>query len=264
MSEATTAQRRSELTARVGSGVAMAAVALLAIWAGSVPFWLLVAAASAVMVVEWFALFHADRWQLTLALVGLVLALLIMGWNAMDSRSGTILLATLGIVAAVAAATRNMKLAGGLAYAALPALALLWIRARPDTGAELTLWTMAVVWATDIGAFFAGRRFGGLKLAPTISPGKTWAGLFGGMIAAGLIGAGSGILLYLQPITLWLGIPLAVLAQAGDLFESALKRRAGVKDSGQILPGHGGVLDRLDGLVPVAVLVALLVLTGVL
>jgi phosphatidate cytidylyltransferase len=121
-----------------------------------------------------------------------------------------------------------------------------------------------VVWATDIGAFFAGRRFGGLKLAPTISPSKTWSGLFGGMIAAGLIGAGLGVMLELPLITAWLGVPLAVVAQMGDLFESALKRRAGVKDSGHILPGHGGVLDRLDGLVPVAVLVAVLLVAGAL
>src|SRR4051812_39724920 len=179
MSEATTAARRSELAARVGSGAAMLAVALLAIWLGGVPFWLLVSAASIVMLIEWFGLVGASRWQLTLAMVGLALALLIFGWNALDSRSGTVLLVTLGIVAAVAAATRNLKLAAGIAYASLPGLSLLAIRALPDaplaqpgvaTGFGLTLWTMAIVWATDIGAYFAGRRFGGLKLAPTISP----------------------------------------------------------------------------------------------
>jgi phosphatidate cytidylyltransferase len=264
MSDATTAAHRSELAARVGSGAAMLTVALLAIWLGGLPFWLLVSAASIVMLIEWFGLVGASRWQLTLALVGLTLALLISGWNALDSRSGTVLLATLGIIAAVAAATRNVRLAGGVAYAGLPGLALLAIRAVPDLGFGLTLWTMAVVWATDIGAFFAGRRFGGLKLAPTISPSKTWSGLFGGMIAAGLIGAGLGVVLELPLITAWLGVLLAVVAQIGDLFESSLKRRAGVKDSGHILPGHGGVLDRLDGLVPVAVLVALLLVAGAL
>jgi len=91
MSEATTAARRSELAARVGSGAAMLAVALLAIWLGGVPFWLLVSAASIVMLIEWFGLVGASRWQLTLALVGLALALLISGWNALDSRSGTVL-----------------------------------------------------------------------------------------------------------------------------------------------------------------------------
>jgi len=264
MNEATTAARRSELAARVGSGAAMLAVALLAVWLGGVPFWLLVSAAAIIMLIEWFGLVGASRWQLILALVGLTLALLISGWNALDSRSGTVLMATLGIVAALAAATRNVKLAAGVAYVGLPALAVLAIRAVPDKGFDLTLWTMAVVWATDIGAFFAGRRFGGLKLAPTISPSKTWAGLFGGMIAAGLIGAGLGVLRELPLITSWLGVPLAMVAQMGDLFESALKRRAGVKDSGNILPGHGGVLDRLDGLVPVAVLVALLLAAGAL
>lgn len=264
MTDAMATQRRSDLPTRVASGIAMLAVALGAIWLGGVPFWLLVSAVSLVMLVEWYGLVGAERWQLILALVGLALALLIAGWNEMASRSGVVVVAAIGIVAAVAAATRNVKLAAGLAYAALPALALLAIRALPEGGFGLALWTMAVVWATDIGAFFAGRRIGGLKLAPTISPSKTWAGLIGGMVAAGLVGAGLGILLELPLATVWLGVPLAVVAQLGDLFESALKRRAGVKDSGHLLPGHGGVLDRLDGLVPVAILVSLLLVVHAL
>ena len=124
------------------------------------------------------------------------------------------------------------------AYAGLPALALLAIRADSDIGFGLTLWTMAVVWATDIGAYFSGRRFGGLKLAPKISPGKTWVGLFGGMLAAGLVGAALAIFLVpARNACFWLGIPLAVAAQLGDLFESWLKRRVGVKDSGHWIPG---------------------------
>ena len=144
--------------------------------------------------------------------------------------------------------------ASGFLYALIPALALLWIRERDAHGLELLIWVFIVTWSTDIGAYFAGRRFGRRKLAPAISPGKTVEGLYGGIAAATLLGGawalatGPGVaLLALAPV-------LAVAAQAGDLFESGMKRRAGVKDSGTWLPGHGGVLDRLDGLVPVAVL----------
>jgi phosphatidate cytidylyltransferase len=145
---------------------------------------------------------------------------------------------------------------GGFVYALLPALGLLWIRERDEHGLYLLIWVFIVTWSTDIGAYFAGRTFGKRKLAPTISPNKTVEGLFGGIAAATVLGGawvlatGLGIaLLALAPV-------LAVAAQAGDLFESGMKRRAGVKDSGTWLPGHGGALDRLDGLVPVAVLTA--------
>ena len=150
----------------------------------------------------------------------------------------------------------------GFVYAVLPAISLLWIRERDVHGLELLLWTLLVTWSTDIGAYFAGRRFGRRRLAPAISPGKTIEGLYGGIAAATLIGGawvlenGLGMpLLLLAPI-------FAVAAQGGDLFESGMKRRAGVKDSGAWLPGHGGVLDRLDGLVPVAVLTAAAQLVG--
>ena len=150
----------------------------------------------------------------------------------------------------------------GIIYAILPAISLLWIRERDAHGLELLVWTFLVTWSTDIGAYFAGRRFGKRKLAPSISPGKTVEGLYGGIAAATLIGGawvlatGLGLpLLALAPV-------MALAAQAGDLFESSMKRGAGVKDSGTWLPGHGGVLDRLDGLVPVAVLTALAQLIG--
>ncbi|RYY38980.1 MAG: phosphatidate cytidylyltransferase, partial [Sphingomonadales bacterium] len=120
-------------------------------------------------------------------------------------------------------------------------------------------WAMALVWACDIGAYFAGRTIGGPKLMPSVSPNKTWAGLVGGVSAAAVFGL--VLTMWGLPMLLALATPvLAVLAQAGDLYESHLKRRAGVKDSGSVLPGHGGVLDRLDGLVPVAPVAALLVL----
>jgi phosphatidate cytidylyltransferase len=150
----------------------------------------------------------------------------------------------------------------GFIYALLPALALLWIRERDAHGLELLLWTFLVTWSTDIGAYFAGRRFGRRKLAPAISPAKTIEGLYGGIAAAALV-AGAWVLANHLGLALLILAPIfALAAQAGDLFESGLKRRAGVKDSGSWLPGHGGVLDRLDGLVPVAVLTAAAQLLG--
>ena len=152
--------------------------------------------------------------------------------------------------------------AGGFVYALLPALALLWIRDRAEHGLALLLWVFIVTWATDIGAYLVGRSFGRTKLAPSISPGKTVEGLYGGMAGATILG-GAWVLLTRLNITLLALAPLlALAAQGGDLFESWMKRRAGVKDSGRLLPGHGGLFDRLDGLVPVAVLTAAVQLAG--
>jgi phosphatidate cytidylyltransferase len=152
--------------------------------------------------------------------------------------------------------------ASGFVYALLPALALLWVRERDLHGLELLLWVFLVTWSTDIGAYFTGRRFGRRKVAPSISPGKTVEGLYGGIAAATLIGGAWVFAADLGKPLLALAPLFAVAAQAGDLFESWMKRRAGVKDSGTWLPGHGGVLDRLDGLVPVAVLTSLAQLGG--
>ncbi|HEX6660960.1 MAG TPA: phosphatidate cytidylyltransferase [Sphingomicrobium sp.] len=150
----------------------------------------------------------------------------------------------------------------GFFYALLPAISLLWIRERDVQGLDLLLWVFIVTWSTDIGAYFVGRAIGRTKLAPSISPGKTVEGLIGGVLAAALLGGAwvfnenlSRNLLILAPL-------FALAAQAGDLFESWIKRRVGVKDSSHWLPGHGGLLDRLDGMVPVAVLTALVQLSG--
>ena len=145
----------------------------------------------------------------------------------------------------------------GFAYALVPALALLWLRDRAPQGLELVFWVFIVTWTTDIGAYFAGRAIGGPKLAPAISPNKTWAGLAGGMVSAGLAGWAWTEYVMLPAALIWLAPVFAVAAQGGDLFESWLKRRCGAKDSGTMLPGHGGILDRLDGLVVVATLTAL-------
>lgn len=157
----------------------------------------------------------------------------------------------------------------GFFYCLLPAVSLLWIRERAEyagigTGFDLLIWVFLVVWSTDIGAYFAGRAIGGPKLAPAVSPNKTIAGLIGGVICAAVLAGAWVYHAQLPAKLLWLAVIFAVAAQIGDLFESGLKRRAGVKDSGTWLPGHGGLLDRLDGLVPVAVLTALLMVMGAL
>ncbi len=147
----------------------------------------------------------------------------------------------------------------GVLYLGLNLLALIWLRSQPEIGRDLTFFLLLSVWAVDTGAYFAGRLIGGPKLAPRFSPSKTWAGLFGGMAAAAAIGllwafiAGAR-----QPqLALLLGPLIAVIAQTGDIMESALKRRAGAKDSGTLIPGHGGILDRIDGLLLAAPFFAL-------
>jgi phosphatidate cytidylyltransferase len=144
------------------------------------------------------------------------------------------------------------------AYGLAALLALLWLRHQPAFGRETILWVLICIWATDIGAYFVGRTAGGAKLAPRISPGKTWSGLIGGMAWAAVASAVTGYAFGLgETVHLAIaGAALAVVGQAGDLLESAAKRRAGVKDSGRLIPGHGGLLDRIDGLMAVLVAVA--------
>ena len=143
-------------------------------------------------------------------------------------------------------------------YALAALVSLLWLRHQPMLGRETVVWIVLCVWATDIGAYFVGRSAGGAKLAPRISPGKTWSGLLGGMAWAAVGSAAIGYAFGLgETVSLAaIGAGLAVVDQIGDLAESAVKRRAGVKDSGKLIPGHGGLLDRVDGLVAVLVAVA--------
>jgi phosphatidate cytidylyltransferase len=145
-------------------------------------------------------------------------------------------------------------------YAVAAVICLLWLRHQPGTGRETVLWIVVCVWAADTGAYFLGTIAGGAKLAPSISPSKTWSGLIGGMCWAAVASALMGLIFHLgESISLALiGVTLAVVDQAGDLVESAAKRKAGVKDSGRLIPGHGGLLDRVDGLVACLVAVALI------
>jgi phosphatidate cytidylyltransferase len=236
----------------------MVAVAIAALWFGDIVFWILCSVLGLFMMAEWADLDGASSSQKRLAQFALSVPLAIMAPIA----AGPDFFA-LGLIAAAAffivIAHRRPTLALGAIYVGLPILALLLIR-NQEEGLVFTFWALALVWVCDIGAYFSGRAIGGPKLAPAISPNKTLAGLAGGVLLAGAFGAAMHVL-YGLPWRLTLATPvLAIVAQGGDLFESWLKRRAGVKDSGTLLPGHGGILDRLDGLVPVAPLAALLVI----
>jgi len=143
----------------------------------------------------------------------------------------------------------------------LGAIAGLWF-IRDRLGVTAALWVFGMVWATDIGAYFAGRAFGGARLAPKISPSKTWSGLIGGMMAALIASATIGDRAGIIGVPLWIGLFMGLLSQLGDLGESWMKRRAGVKDSGKLIPGHGGLFDRVDGLLPVALLLGALAFFG--
>jgi phosphatidate cytidylyltransferase len=267
---------QSDLLTRFAAGVVMIAVACTAIYVGGWLFRLLVAAGAAVMILEWGDMHRLKRGYSYFAL-GLLAATLLGATEYLypvAEVEDPILAATFyegwpGFVAVVAAAllttlaSRRPSLGWGMLYIGIPSFALLIIEwARFD----LVFWLMLVTWATDIFAYFAGRSIGGPKLAPKISPNKTWAGLIGGMAGAAVVGAVAAWLFGISaevPDFLWLGAPMGLLAQLGDLYESSVKRRLGVKDSGALLPGHGGVLDRLDGLLPV-ILATFLILIAVL
>ena len=248
----------SDLAVRSVSGLALIAVALAALWGGGVWLWLLTSLAAMLMLAEWGPLVQSDPKHTRLALLAACVPLAIMSPLAAGVTFFPFGL-IIGMAFFVTIVTRKPRLGFGVAYVALPSLALLFLRGQ-ESGLLLALWTLATVWVTDIGAYFAGRTIGGAKLAPRVSPNKTWAGLIGGVVSALILGL---LLWRFAGLDLQLACSspiLAVIAQIGDLYESWLKRQAGVKDSGTILPGHGGVLDRLDGLAPVAPAAAALIL----
>lgn len=261
------------LQQRTMSAAVMAAATLVAVLVGGWLFVLLVLLVAVVMAGEWTRLVPTPAIEmraLTAIAAGLVPVLAAIALaTGRDAAAVAILLLGAVVVAGIAAAMPAGlpdRAVGGLLYVGLPVLALIWLRTSPHGGLGHVLWLLFVVWATDICAYFAGRSIGGPKLAPRISPGKTWSGLGGGMLGAGVVG---GVGTLAADVGFWLGaafaMVLAVVAQIGDLFESRLKRLAEVKDSGHLIPGHGGLLDRIDGLVfaaPVFVAVVWLMSRG--
>ena len=264
----------ADLGTRFAAAVVMIAIAVVAIWTGGWWFRALLLAGAAVMIVEWGDMHRSVRlWSWLGAALMLVPTLVLpeLLYPVADDNPAVIdasLFAQAGIGFAAILGTgvlyglvsRRLILGWGYVYIAVPTFALAVLN---WSWAELVFWPMVVTWSTDIFAYFAGRGIGGPKLAPRVSPNKTWAGLIGGMAGAALLGALVAWWLGLDPIFYLLGAPLGLLAQLGDLYESWVKRRAGVKDSGSLLPGHGGVLDRVDGLLPVA-LATFLILVGTL
>ena len=249
----------SDLATRLLVAIALIGLAAVALWAGGLGFWLVIAAIGLLMMGEWADLCGASLQHKRLSQYALTVPLAIMAPGLAAGPGFLALGLVIGAAFFVAAVTRGGRLAGGVLYVGLPVLALLTLRMQEPHGLLYTFWAMALVWACDSGAYFAGRAIGGPKLAPQISPNKTWAGFIGGVAAAAIFAA----------LLIWFGLPvplaiatpmLAMLAQLGDLYESHLKREAGVKDSGNLLPGHGGIMDRLDGLLAVAPVAALLVL----
>ena len=200
--------RWADLRLRVLSALVLAPMALAGVWLGQFAWGAVVSAASAGLLVEWTMLSR----------------------HAWHGR-------------ALAVATR---IGAGLSYVLPSFAALLWLRQDAGSGLRNTVFLLVIVWASDVGAYLAGRLVGGPLLAPRISPGKTWAGAVGGLLAAACVGA------MFAPAATGAGMVLGMVAQAGDLMESAIKRGFAVKDSGRIIPGHGGLLDRLDGLLTAA------------
>ena len=254
-----------ELRARLLSAVLLVPAVLAIVYLGSPAMEGLVIAAGILLGWEWGGLCGADRPQTARAVVILsILAAVLAGALGFFGPALLIVLAgtlATGALLAVLRLQHPLWLALGVAYLGVPCVAMLWLRFAQDSGAELVLWLLLVIWATDSGAFFAGRAIGGLKLAPRISPNKTWAGFIGGIAAADLVAASGWYLLPEHPLLplMIVGALVAALSQLGDLFESFAKRRFGVKDSGRLIPGHGGLLDRVDGL-----LVGVLAISSVL
>lgn len=243
-----------ELAKRIVFGVLLAAVALGLLWVGPVPFALLILLVSLVMVWEWGRVVRGTDQDITMFVHGVAvtaaIALASVGYAALGAFA--ILIGGI-IVGLLQFGGRSALSTIGVFYTGLPAVALLWLRSQEPNGLYAVLFLFLVVWSTDTLAYLAGRLIGGPKLAPSISPKKTWAGFIFGVTAATIAGWLFGQWIGAPPATLALlaGV-LAVISQLGDLAESALKRSFDIKDSSQLIPGHGGFLDRLDSLVPVA------------
>ena len=249
-----------DLGPRVASGLVIAAVALGVILAGPWPFAMMMALVGGVVAWEWSGIVRgpAVDGAMCLHVLSAFVAALMTGFGFVATAIGFV--AASAIVQAVLCQYRHPQIsAAGVAFAGLPGIALLWLRHDATHGIMAVLFVITAVAFTDIGAYFSGRLIGGPKLWPRISPNKTWAGLGGGVTAAAVVGAASA--LFVAGANAWhlsvLGAALALVAQAGDLAESALKRHFGAKDASQLIPGHGGFMDRVDGLATASVLAAL-------
>jgi phosphatidate cytidylyltransferase len=246
--------KRSSLWPRILAAAVLVPAALAAVYVGGWTLALWVTAAGIAMALEWTAIVHRERigWRLGLHVVALAASQALLALGRADWAFASILVAALiGNLAAQGREERGVWVVLGIVYIAVPCLALVWLRQHSPYGFETVIWLFLVVWATDSAAYVAGTVIGGPKLAPAISPSKTWVGAIAGL-AAGIAATiafaqwiGSGA----DPKFAALGALLSLLTQCGDLAESVLKRSFGVKDASDLIPGHGGALDRLDGMI---------------
>ncbi|MBY5321730.1 phosphatidate cytidylyltransferase [Rhizobium leguminosarum] len=242
-----------ELKLRIVSGVILAAIVLAATWYGGLAFRILAAVIGLLIYYEWSKMTGIARDWVANA-VGWIgeaaIAFLVLVGN-FEFAAGMLAGVTAVGIALIILQGTSRWLPVGLFYAGATGLALAAIRSDDRAGLYAMLFVFAVVWATDILAYFVGRALGGPKLAPSISPGKTWSGAIGGAVSA--VVAGVVLVHFLLPgaeiIAAGVAFVLSVCSQSGDLFESFIKRKFGVKDSSRLIPGHGGVMDRVDGLI---------------
>jgi phosphatidate cytidylyltransferase len=251
LNETTSTPSARNLWLRVASAAILAPLAIGAAWLGDWPFTVFWGLAAVAVWWEWIGLIEPSGRNVLLA-TG-ICALVLQGILFESGHASiALMIVALGVLAGIVTAGRRAPaVAGGLVYASALLMATIIVRSDDGYGFAAIMLLFAIVWGTDIGGFFAGRAFGGPKLAPAISPKKTWSGAIGGTIAG--IAAATGIALtFSLPKPVMIGIVALILSmasQCGDLFESWLKRHFDVKDSSGLIPGHGGVMDRLDGFI---------------
>lgn len=255
----------SELKLRIISAIVLAVVVLAATWMGGWAFNLVAAVIAPLIYYEWSTMTRLAERDFKANAFGWLIVLLIALDIAVGGGDLSMPLLCGGAITAailVLPGRGPWWIPGGIVYAGLSGISLAAIRGDNQAGFVAMLFIFAVVWGTDILAYFVGRAIGGPKLAPRISPGKTWSGAIGGTVA-GVAASGLLTLGVFSRVSLWtmaLAFLLSVASQLGDLFESFIKRRFGVKDSSHLIPGHGGVMDRVDGLVFASFAVFLLAL----
>jgi phosphatidate cytidylyltransferase len=264
---ATTEQGTRNLLMRIAAALVLAPLAIAAAYAGGWFWTALVTAAAIGLFVEWLTVIHVEHERLAMVCgpVALAIAGVLLGLGWIDVSWLALALGLLAVVLLSRQARRWT--ASGFCYAAAALMASVLVRHDAQMGFVALLFVLAVVWASDIGGYFAGRGIGGPKLWPRVSPKKTWAGAIGGFMASLAVALlvaifdphqGDPLLALRTGPLLVLAAVLSIAAQFGDLFESAVKRRFGVKDSSHLIPGHGGLMDRLDGFIAAIVLAAIL------
>jgi len=253
-----------EILRRLASAVVLAAIALGAVIVSPWSFLVLVAVAGGLLAWEWGGLTRGNGFDAT-TLIQTVSVTVLAVFATLDQPQLIILI--LGAMC-ITIAFSGMSLSraawalGGFAYTAFPAWALVWLRSDPSLGVAAILYLFAVTWTTDTASYLGGSSLGGPKLAPSISPKKTWSGFVIGSLAPAFVGYAFALLLgRTSPWNLALvSVALALACQMGDLLESAVKRHFGTKDMSQLIPGHGGLFDRIDSLLLASVIAALIAL----